>query len=82
MARDPEIWGEDAAELKPSRWIDEDGKTLRKFSQWQAHAFNGGTLAPLITSIRTQWYRQVRVYASARSGSAWRSVGTESSADS
>eukprot|EP01117_Protostelium_nocturnum_P006943 TRINITY_DN248_c0_g1_i2.p1 TRINITY_DN248_c0_g1~~TRINITY_DN248_c0_g1_i2.p1 ORF type:complete len:317 (+),score=93.84 TRINITY_DN248_c0_g1_i2:716-1666(+) len=41
MARDPEIWGEDCAEFKPSRWIDNDGKIIR-LDQWKFHAFNGG----------------------------------------
>ncbi|GAA6032203.1 hypothetical protein JCM8097_007123 [Rhodosporidiobolus ruineniae] len=41
MARDPFIWGEDASEFKPARWIDETGE-LRKESQWRAHMFNGG----------------------------------------
>lgn len=38
MARDPDIWGEDCSEYKPSRWIDEDGN-LRRFSNWKFHAF-------------------------------------------
>ncbi|EGG04372.1 cytochrome P450 monooxygenase [Melampsora larici-populina 98AG31] len=41
MARDPSIWGDDCAEFKPSRWIDEAGK-LKQYSQWKFHAFNGG----------------------------------------
>lgn len=41
MARDPNIWGSDCAEFKPSRWIDQDGK-LKQFGQWKFHAFNGG----------------------------------------
>ncbi|KAM0788869.1 hypothetical protein ACM66B_002954 [Microbotryomycetes sp. NB124-2] len=41
MNRVPEVWGEDAAEFKPSRWIDEQGK-LKNESQWKFHAFNGG----------------------------------------
>jgi hypothetical protein len=42
LARDETIWGPDAAEMKPSRWFENDGQTLKKFSQWQYHAFNGG----------------------------------------
>lgn len=38
MARDPDIWGEDCCEYKPSRWIDEDG-SLRRFSNYKFHAF-------------------------------------------
>jgi cytochrome P450 len=41
MARDESIWGPDAREFKPSRWLDEQGE-LRKESQWKAHMFNGG----------------------------------------
>ncbi|KAG0141991.1 hypothetical protein CROQUDRAFT_673829 [Cronartium quercuum f. sp. fusiforme G11] len=41
MARNPEIWGPDCVEFKPSRWIDKDGK-LKQYSQWKFHAFNGG----------------------------------------
>ncbi|GAA5832431.1 hypothetical protein JCM11251_006452 [Rhodosporidiobolus azoricus] len=41
MARDPEVWGSDAKEFKPSRWVDKDGQ-LKKESQWKAHMFNGG----------------------------------------
>ncbi|KAG0149237.1 hypothetical protein CROQUDRAFT_689445 [Cronartium quercuum f. sp. fusiforme G11] len=41
MARNPNIWGPDCEEFKPSRWIDEDGK-LKQYSQWTFHAFNGG----------------------------------------
>ncbi|MBW0526103.1 hypothetical protein O181_065818 [Austropuccinia psidii MF-1] len=41
MARDPEVWGEDCGEYRPTRWIDESGK-IRHFGQWKFHAFNGG----------------------------------------
>lgn len=34
MARDPEVWGPDACEFKPSRWIDEQGN-MRKESTWK-----------------------------------------------
>ncbi|KAK4057975.1 hypothetical protein OIO90_001194 [Microbotryomycetes sp. JL221] len=37
----PEIWGQDATEYKPERWIDDEGK-LKQESQWKFHAFNGG----------------------------------------
>ncbi|GAA5895285.1 uncharacterized protein JCM6883_001461 [Sporobolomyces salmoneus] len=41
LGRDTSIWGPDAAEYKPSRWIDEKGE-LKKESQFKAHYFNGG----------------------------------------
>ncbi|ORY63681.1 putative cytochrome P450 monooxygenase [Leucosporidium creatinivorum] len=41
MGRDEEVWGEDAKEFKPSRWVDEKGE-LRKESQFKAHMFNSG----------------------------------------
>ncbi|GAA5904139.1 hypothetical protein JCM6882_003957 [Rhodosporidiobolus microsporus] len=41
MARDPDVWGKDAKEFKPSRWVDEDGQLVKE-SQWKAHMFNGG----------------------------------------
>jgi cytochrome P450 len=42
MGRDRLVWGPDAAEYKPSRWIDETG-SLKKESQFKAHFFNGGS---------------------------------------
>lgn len=41
MGRDKTVWGPDAAEYKPSRWIDENGD-LKKETQFKAHFFNGG----------------------------------------
>ncbi|GAA5838846.1 hypothetical protein JCM5353_003486 [Sporobolomyces roseus] len=41
MGRDKSIWGPDASEYKPSRWIEEDG-SVKKESQYKAHWFNGG----------------------------------------
>ncbi|GAA5940667.1 hypothetical protein JCM1841_002016 [Sporobolomyces salmonicolor] len=40
MGRDTDVWGPDAGEFKPSRWIEEG--QLKKESQWKAHFFNGG----------------------------------------
>ncbi|GAA6003659.1 hypothetical protein JCM10207_003533 [Rhodosporidiobolus poonsookiae] len=41
MARDTSIWGKDAKEFNPARWIGEDGK-IRQENQFKYHAFNGG----------------------------------------
>ncbi|GAA5997838.1 hypothetical protein JCM5350_002745 [Sporobolomyces pararoseus] len=41
MGRDQTVWGDDATQFKPSRWIEEDGN-LKKESQFKAHYFNGG----------------------------------------
>ena len=41
MNRNEDIWGPDAKEFKPSRWVDEEGKLVKE-SQWKAHMFNGG----------------------------------------
>ncbi|GAA6057630.1 hypothetical protein JCM3770_005004 [Rhodotorula araucariae] len=41
MARDPAVWGADAGEFRPERWIDADGG-LKRESQFKFHAFNGG----------------------------------------
>lgn len=36
MGRSTDVWGPDAIEFKPSRWIDEAGE-LVKVSQWKGH---------------------------------------------
>jgi cytochrome P450 len=47
MGRDVSVWGEDASEFKPSRWINkkskdsEEDSELIKVSQFKVHAFNG-----------------------------------------
>jgi len=41
MARDPAVWGPDAAQFKPERWLDSEG-SLKRESQYKFHAFNGG----------------------------------------
>lgn len=41
LGRFTDVWGDDAAQFKPTRWIDEK-KELKKESQWKAHFFNGG----------------------------------------
>ncbi|KAM0756345.1 putative cytochrome P450 monooxygenase [Meredithblackwellia eburnea MCA 4105] len=41
MGRMTSIWGADASEFKPSRWIDEQGQLVKE-SQWKYHVFNGG----------------------------------------
>ncbi|EPQ31816.1 cytochrome p450 oxidoreductase [Pseudozyma flocculosa PF-1] len=51
MARNPDIWGKDACEFRPDRWIDSESngdhageatESIRKVSQFKAHFFNGG----------------------------------------
>lgn len=42
MGRNPDIWGPDACEFKPSRWTDQETGSSIKYSQFQAHFFNGG----------------------------------------
>lgn len=41
MNRKEDVWGPDAKEYKPSRWVDEDGQLVKE-TQWKAHMFNGG----------------------------------------
>lgn len=52
MARDPDIWGPDCSEYKPTRWIDEQGR-LRQEGQWKYHVFNGGPRLCLGMSLAT-----------------------------
>jgi cytochrome P450 len=42
MARDESIWGPDAKQFNPQRWVDPKTGALVKESQWKAHMFNGG----------------------------------------
>ncbi|SCZ87604.1 BZ3500_MvSof-1268-A1-R1_Chr2-2g05070 [Microbotryum saponariae] len=44
--RDTQLWGPDAREFKPSRWIDECGE-LKREDQWKYHVYNGGARACL-----------------------------------
>ncbi|KAL8290477.1 hypothetical protein RQP46_002735 [Phenoliferia psychrophenolica] len=41
MGRSTKVWGEDAKEFKPERWINEDGG-LKTESIYKMHGFNGG----------------------------------------
>lgn len=41
MARDESIWGKDAKQFKPSRWVNDEGELVKE-TQWKAHMFNGG----------------------------------------
>ncbi|GAA5961940.1 hypothetical protein JCM21900_001155 [Sporobolomyces salmonicolor] len=52
MARDPAVWGPDAGEFKPQRWLDSEGK-FHKQSQWKAHMFNGGNRLCLGQTLAT-----------------------------
>ncbi|GAA6003661.1 hypothetical protein JCM10207_003534 [Rhodosporidiobolus poonsookiae] len=40
MARDPTIWGDDAKDFKPQRWVENGA--LKKETSWKYHVFNGG----------------------------------------
>ncbi|KAK0552250.1 hypothetical protein OC844_006453 [Tilletia horrida] len=50
MARLPEVWGPDCEEYNPRRFLEEEvdsatgvkRRTVRQYSQWQQHMFNGG----------------------------------------
>ncbi|KAE8239249.1 hypothetical protein A4X06_0g8419, partial [Tilletia controversa] len=48
MARLPEVWGDDCAEYRPSRFLDSASESteghggIKQYSQWQQHMFNGG----------------------------------------
>jgi cytochrome P450 len=42
MGVNPKIWGADAAEFKPSRWLAADGHTYVKADQFKYPAFNAG----------------------------------------
>jgi cytochrome P450 len=42
MARNPNVWGPDAAEFKPERWINETTGELRKFPPTKFAAFGAG----------------------------------------
>lgn len=63
IARDTSVWGEDAAEMKPERWIDDDGKSLRRFDQWQYHVFNGEDAVFSLLYIISRSTQEVRVSA-------------------
>ena len=42
MGRSQNVWGADAAEFKPSRWLAADGHTYVKADQFKYPAFNAG----------------------------------------
>ncbi|GAA5858916.1 hypothetical protein JCM1840_006617 [Sporobolomyces johnsonii] len=52
MARDPAVWGPDAGDFKPQRWLDDEGK-FHKQNQWKAHMFNGGNRLCLGQTLAT-----------------------------
>lgn len=41
-ARQPSVWGPDAAEFKPERWIDPKTNSIRQISPMQAFSFSAG----------------------------------------
>ncbi|CAO1613897.1 unnamed protein product [Parajaminaea phylloscopi] len=62
MARMPEVWGPDCKEFKPERFLTQTGggdvkaastTTIKNFSQWQFHSFNGGPRLCLGKSLAT-----------------------------
>ncbi|CBQ71941.1 related to Cytochrome P450 [Sporisorium reilianum SRZ2] len=49
IARNPDVWGEDCCEFRPTRFLETvenaDGtqsRTLKNYGQWKFHVFNGG----------------------------------------
>lgn len=41
LARNKSVWGDDADEWKPRRWLNAEGEFINE-SPWKFHAFNGG----------------------------------------
>lgn len=52
MGRNKSVWGPDAQEFIPSRWIDENGSVLRQ-SPSKAHFFSAGPRACLGSTLAT-----------------------------
>lgn len=50
MGRNKDVWGDDAAEFRPSRWIDDDGQFYR-VSANKAHFFSAGPRACLGSTL-------------------------------
>lgn len=45
MARNTDVWGENAAEFDPWRFVetaDDGSRSVRNYGQWKFHVFNGG----------------------------------------
>lgn len=72
MHRSEEVWGEDAADFKPERWIDDKG--CKRQTGWEFLPFNGGpriclgqklalTEARFVTCRLVQHFAQVRAEA-------------------
>ncbi|KAL3834553.1 hypothetical protein ACJIZ3_009289 [Penstemon smallii] len=60
MGRIKSLWGEDAEEFKPNRWLDENGKYQQE-SSFKFTAFQAG---PRICLGKEFAYRQMKVFAS------------------
>ncbi|KAL3834552.1 hypothetical protein ACJIZ3_009288 [Penstemon smallii] len=60
MGRIKSLWGEDAEEFKPNRWLDENG-IFRQESSFKFTAFQAG---PRICLGKEFAYRQMKVFAS------------------
>ena len=40
--RNPDVWGPDALEFLPKRWLNEGGTDVRQVSEGKFPSFNGG----------------------------------------
>lgn len=77
LARSKDVWGEDAQEWKPQRWLDSNGNFVSE-GPWKFHAFNVSTdkfcsshLLVILTLIQS-WFDFNRVVHEPVLGSNWR----------